>query len=80
MQQAVAAGQGELGADVGAVRLDRARADEKFRGDLAAGFLLGDELEDAAFGLGEVVQAGLFGDERFGPATATDEITGNRRA
>ena len=51
----MAALQAELGAPVGAVILDRARAETKFVGNLFAGFVRGDELEDAALGRGQVL-------------------------
>ena len=55
LEQAMAALQAELGAHVGAVILDRARAETKFVGNLFAGFVRGDELEDAALGRGQVL-------------------------
>ena len=63
-----AAVQVELLADVGAVCLDRARADEEFGGNLFARFVVGDGLQYAPFHRREVVQAGLFRAEHFGAA------------
>ena len=80
LQQAVAAMQFEFCADVRAMRLDGARADEKFRADFAARFFLGDQFEDAPFGLRQVVKAGFFCGKCFGTTATADEIAGNRGA
>lgn len=49
LEKFVAAMQIELGADVRAMRLDGARADEQFLSDFAARFALSDELQNAPF-------------------------------
>ena len=56
----VAAAQIEFLADVGAVSFDRAVTDEKLIGDFFAGFVFGNEFENAAFGRREVFDAGFF--------------------
>src|SRR5207247_5663733 len=48
----------ELLADVGAVGLDGAMADEQFFGDLFARLVFGDQRQHAALGGGEVREAG----------------------
>ncbi len=72
--QNVTAFQVEFLADVGAVRFDRAVTDEKFFGDFFAGFVFGDEFENAAFGRREVFDAGFFLGQSGGAAAAFDEI------
>ena len=53
----MAALQAELGAHVGAVIVHRARAETEFIGDFLAGFVGGDEFENAALGRREAFQA-----------------------
>src|SRR5690349_2489184 len=65
--QRVAPFQVELLANVGAVVFDGAMADEEFGADLLAGLVLGNQLEDAPLGGGEVLEAGFLFDE-FGRA------------
>jgi len=77
LQQAVAAVQFQFAADVGPVRLHRARDDEQLRGDFPAGFIFGDELEYPAFRLGEVFQAGLVRGQRLGAAAPAHQAAGN---
>ncbi len=72
--QNVTAFKVEFLADVGAVRFDRAVADEKFFGDFLAGFVFGDEFENAPLGRREVFDAGFFLGQSGGAAAAFDEI------
>ncbi len=72
--QNVTAAQVEFLADIGAVRFDRSITDEKFFGNLFAGFVFGDEFENAALGRREVFDAGFFLGQSGGAATAFDEI------
>src|SRR5262245_36227936 len=60
----VAAFEFELLADVSAMVLDRAVADEEFRRDLFAGLFLCDQFQDAPLCGGEIVEAGLGFGER----------------
>ena len=48
-EQGVIAGEFELFANVTAVGLDGAMADEQFHGDFLVGFVLSDQPQDAAF-------------------------------
>ena len=57
--QRVAATQIEFLADVGAMVFDGADADAQIIGDLFAGFVLGQQGQHAAFGSGQILQAGL---------------------
>ena len=49
----------EFAADIGAVSFDRAVTDEQLYGDLFAGLVFGNQLEDAAFGGRQVFESGL---------------------
>src|SRR5580698_7840441 len=80
LQQAMAAVQVELGTDVGAVRLHCARTDKEFRANFAAGFFLGNKLENPTFSLGEVVEARLVRRQLLGTIAAAHQITRNSRA
>lgn len=71
--QGVAAVEVEFLADVGAVCFDRAVADAEFVGDLAAGFVVGDELEDAPFGGRQIVERGFLLPQVGGALAAVDE-------
>lgn len=54
------AAQIEFLQNVGAVRVNRAVADEKLCADFPAGFVFGDQFQDAAFGRREEVESGFF--------------------
>ena len=72
-QQRVAAGQAEFLADVRAVILNRAMADEEQLGDLFAGLVFGDQLQYAPLGWSQIVETGILLFKRGGPAAAIDE-------
>src|SRR5262245_39935775 len=76
----VAAFEFELLADVGAVVLDRAVADEEFRRDLFAGLFLGDQFQDAPLCGGEIVEVGLGFGERVRTRGAIEQEGRDRRA
>ena len=79
LEEAVATGEFQLGANVRAVGFHGARADEEFRADFLAVFFLGHELEDTALSLGQVIEAGLLRFERFRTVAAADKKTRNGR-
>ena len=59
LEQGVAAVQFQFGADVFAVAFDGADADEKQFGDFAAGALFGNQLQDAPFAGGQILNCGF---------------------
>ena len=54
------AAQIEFLQNVGAVRVNRAVADEKLCADFPARFVFGDQFQDTAFGRREEVESGFF--------------------
>ena len=56
-QQGMAAFEFKFRADVGAVMFDGAGADEKFGGNVFAGFVFGDQLQHTAFGWRQVIKS-----------------------
>ena len=54
------AAQIEFLQNIGAVRVNRAMADEKLRADFLARFVFGDQFQDAAFGRRKAVEFGSF--------------------
>lgn len=54
------AAQIEFLQNVGAVRVNRAVADEKLFADFPARFVIGDQFQDTAFGRRERIEFGLF--------------------
>ena len=59
LQQAVAAGQVQFGADIGAMRLHGPSADEEFCRNLPTRLFLRNKFQDAQLGFGQVMEPGL---------------------
>src|SRR5690349_4016919 len=68
----------ELLADVGPVSLHGAVADEEFIGDLATGFVIRDQFQDAPLGRRKIFQLGFLLAERGGATMAVEQKTGQR--
>ncbi len=59
----------EFAGNIGAMSFNGAVTDEKFFADFLAGFVFGDQFQNALFGRREQMQAGLFPFKFFGAAT-----------
>src|SRR5258708_37425822 len=66
----------ELGANIGSMVLNRANADVQLRGNLFAGFVFGEQSEDAALGGRQVPEARLLLSERGRPSRPIQQMSG----
>jgi hypothetical protein len=74
-EQRVVVAQAEFLANVGAMVFDRVVMDKEFGGDLLAGFLIGDHLQDATFGRRQRVEVRLRLLELLRAAAAMEQLT-----
>src|SRR5215471_16598826 len=79
-EEGIFAGEAEFAADVGAVVLDGADADAQGLGDLLIAPGLGDQLQDAEFGIRQVFDRWGLPLEFFNALAAGEKMAGKHRA